>query len=371
MMSSRNVLRVRWNFRAAIICALVLLTFLLGVASTGMAQGTSKTAAKIALYKGPDREQVLLEGAKKEGNLVLYTSNSTAATIIPEGFQKKYPFIKVSVGRVTGDRLLKRVMEEHAAGRNVADVIEAGDDSMIILYGEGLLQEYYFPDLSSYGDDVKRQGKTGVYFCGDREQYLSLGFNPKRVSPAEAPKTYKDLLDPKWKGKMTIITDTVVHRWIGNVMDEPGLGLDFLEKLSHQDLRVQNMTPTALADLVIAEEVPLSPTIFAHTVSIAKQKGAPIEWQPLEPVVAYIGVSGMVDAAPHPHAALLFLEYFHSKEGQGLVMQQSSSPRQDMAPSEKKFKKTYLGRRYPSPEVMLKKEAEWQSLKERFFIRKQ
>jgi iron(III) transport system substrate-binding protein len=262
-------------------------------------------------------------------------------------------------------------MEEHAAGRNSADVIESGDDNMIILHGAGVLQEYYFPDLRSYEDDVKRQGKTGVYFCGDREQYLGLGFNPNRVSSAEAPKTYKDLLDPKWKGKMTIVTDTVVHRWIGNALDEPGLGLDFLEKLSRQDLRVQNMTPTALADLVIAEEVPLSPTIFAHTVSNAKRKGAPIEWRPLEPVVAYVGMSGMAGAAPHPHAALLFLEYFHSKEGQELVMQDSASPRQDIASLEKKFKKTYMGRRYPSPEVMLKKEAEWQSLKERFFIRKQ
>jgi iron(III) transport system substrate-binding protein len=368
-MSSRKILRVRWGFRAAIICALAVLTFLLVVASTGMAQGTSKTAAQIALYQGPDRQQVLIEGAKKEGNVVLYTGNSTAATVIPQGFQKKYPFIKVSVAREEGG--YKRAVSEHAAGHNVADVFETGDDAMIFLYGQGLLQEFYVADLRYYGDDVKRQGKTGVYYCGTREQYLGLGFTPNRVSPAEAPKTYRDLLDPKWKGKMTIITDIVAERWIGNLLDEPGLGLDFLEKLSHQDLRVQNMTPTALADLVIAEEVPLSPTIFAHTVSIAKQKGAPIEWQPLEPVVAYIGVSGMVDAAPHPHAALLFLEYFHSKEGQGLVMQQSSSPRQDMAPSEKKFKKTYLGRRYPSPEVMLKKEAEWQSLKERFFIRKQ
>src|SRR2546426_12016522 len=101
------------------------------------------------------------------------------------------------------------------------------------------------------------------------------------------------------------------------------------------------MSGAALSGLVASGEVPLSPTIFDADVTVAKQKGAPIEWRPLEPVVATVGSSGLSAKAPNPHAALLFIDFVHSKEGQQLIMKGGLwSPRQDIGTVEQKFKKT-------------------------------
>ena len=94
-------------------------------------------------------------------------------------------------------------------------------------------------------------------------------------------------------------------------------------------------------------EVPLSPTIFDADVTVAKQKGAPIEWRPLDPVVTTVGYSALSLKPPHPHAALLFLDYLHSKEGQQLIMKGGLwSPREDIGSLEQKFKKVYLDNKY-------------------------
>jgi iron(III) transport system substrate-binding protein len=103
---------------------------------------------------------------------------------------------------------------------------------------------------------------------------------------------------------------------------------------------------------------------------VAKQKGAPVQWRPIDPVVATTGTSGMVVKAPNPHAALLFLDYLHSKDGQEMVLKGGlSSARKDVASADQKFKKVYIENKYP-PEVMERKFAEWEGLKRRLFITK-
>ena len=125
-----------------------------------------------------------------------------------------------------------------------------------------------------------------------------------------------------------------------------------------------------MAGLVASGEVPLSPTIFDADVAVAKQKGAPIEWRPLDPVVTTVGYSGLSSKAPHPHAALLFLDYLHSKEGQQLMMKGGLwSPREDLGSLEQKFKKVYLDSRY-SLEELEKKLTEWENLMRRLFVSK-
>src|SRR5207244_12347303 len=117
---------------------------------------------------------------------------------------------------------------------------------------------------------------------------------------------------------MSIAGTSTGVRWVGSVLDT--LGREFLNKMAEQEVTVQDMSGAALAGLVASGEVPLSPTIFDADVTVAKQKGAPIEWRPLEPVVTTVGYSGLSSKAPHAHAALLFLDYFPSKEGIQLLM---------------------------------------------------
>jgi iron(III) transport system substrate-binding protein len=235
------------------------------------------------------------------------------------------------------------------------------------LVQSSLLQDHFSPELSAYDDDAKVKGKNGVLAWTNREIYISLGYNTKLVSAAEAPKSLKDYLDPKWKGKMSIAGTTTGTQWIGAVLD--AMGREFLEKLGAQEINVQNMSGAALSGLVASGEVPLSPTIFNSNIFTHKQKNAPVEWRPIDPVIAGVGSSGMIVNAPHPHAALLFLDYLHSKLGQQIAMKGGlSSARTDIGSVEQKFKKIYTESRYP-PEELEKKFTEWEGLMRKLFIR--
>src|SRR5262249_36920125 len=224
---------------------------------------------------------------------------------------KKYPFVKANVWRSDSKALLKRLTEEVAAGRYLADVVETSPEYIAILVRNNMLQEYLSPELSAYDDEAKIKGKKGVYAWTNREIYISLGFNTKLIPPTEAPKSTKDYLDPKWKGKMSIAGTTTGVQWVGALMD--AMGREFLEKLSAQDISVQNMSGAALSGLVASGEVPLSPTIFNSNIFTHKEQGAPVEWRPLDPVIAGVGTSAMVLNSPRPHAALLFLDYLSFK----------------------------------------------------------
>ncbi len=263
--------------------------------------------------------------------------------------------------------MLKRLTEEHTAGRYLSDVVETSPEYVTLLVRENLLQDHFSPELAAYDDEAKVKGKSGVLAWTNREIYISLGYNTKLISAADAPKTLKDYLDPKWKGKMSIAGTTTGTQWIGAVMD--AMGREFLEKLSAQEVSVQNMSGAALSGLVASGEVPLSPTIFNSNIFTHKQKNAPVEWRAIDPVIAGVGSSGMIVNAPHPHAALLFLDYLHSRLGQQVAMKGGlSSARTDIGSLEQKFKKVYLESRY-GPEELEKKFNEWEALMRKLFIR--
>jgi iron(III) transport system substrate-binding protein len=239
---------------------------------------------------------------------------------------------------------------------------------MGVMKREGLFQELYSPEARYYPNDLKPRGKNGFFYLPNRETYNSLGFNTKLIPPANAPRSLKDLLDPRWKGKMAITSTTTGARWIGNVLES--LGREFLDKLGDQDISVQDMAPAALINLVVSGEIPLSPTIFDANVTLAKQKGASVDWRPLEPVVATVGSAGLLAKAANPHTALLFIDYLLSKEGQQLIMKGGLwSPREDLGTLEQKFKKNYMDEKYSSEEMEVKI-GQWENLLRQIFIRK-
>jgi iron(III) transport system substrate-binding protein len=348
--------------------ALVFLIIMAKAPVLQAAQTRPASIAELALYGGSDRESMLVEGAKKEGQLTFYTSNTWVAGPVSQEFEKKYPFIKANVWRSDSKALLKRLTEEHAAGRYLADVVETSPEYVTVLVRSSLLQEHFSPELGAYDDDAKVKGKRGVLAWTNREIYISLGYNTNLVSAAETPKTLKDYLDPKWKGKMSIAGTTTGTQWVGAVLD--AMGREFLEKLSAQEISVQNMSGAALSGLVASGEVPLSPTIFNSNIFTHKQNKAPVEWRPIDPVVAGVGSSGMIVNAPHPNAALLFLDYLHSKAGQQVAMKGGlSSARNDIGSLEQKFKKIYMESKY-TPEELENKFNEWEGLLRKLFMRK-
>jgi iron(III) transport system substrate-binding protein len=325
------------------------------------------TASQLALYQGADREKFLVEGAKREGQFTLYTSHTWFRTFVKE-FEKKYPFVKANEWRNDSKNLIRKVLEETKSGRVLVDVVETTADGMGIVKREGLFQEYYSPEARHYPNELKPRGKNGFFYLPNRETYNSLGFNTKLIPPANAPRSLKDLLDPRWKGKMAITSTSTGVRWIGNALDV--MGREFLDRMAEQDVSVQDMAPAALIGLIGSGEVPMSPTIFDANVTMAKQKGAPVEWRPLEPVVATVGSAALMAKAPNPATALLFIDYLLSKEGQQLIMKGGLwSPREDIGTLEQKFKKTYLDEKYSGEEIEVKF-TQWETLLRQLFIRK-
>src|SRR6266576_5346978 len=323
--------------------------------------------SQLALYQGADREKILIEGAKKEAAFMLYGSHTWYRTMATE-FEKKYPFIKVTDYRTDGRTLIKRALEEIRAGQYIADVIATTGEQMDLMKREGVFLEHHVPEARHYPEDVKHKGKNGFYYVGHYETYASLGFNTSLIPTADAPKTMLDLLNPKWKGKMSIVSTTTGTRWIGSTLES--FGREYLDKLAEQDVKVQNMSGAALAGLVVSGEVPLSPTIFDANITQAKQKGAPVEWRPLEPVVTTVGSAALLAKAANPHAALLFIDFLLSKEGQQLIMKGGLwSPREDLGSLEQKFTKNYLDEKYSSEE-MEAKIGQWEGLLRQLFIRK-
>jgi iron(III) transport system substrate-binding protein len=346
----------------------LLLGFLLLVPGIEARAGTAPTSiAQVALYQGSDREKVLSEGAKREGQFTLYTSHTWFRTFVKE-FEKKYPFIKASEWRNDSKNLIRKVLEEAKSGRVLVDVVETTADGMGILKREGLFQEYFSPEARFYPNELKPKGKSGFFYLPNRETYNSLGFNTLLVPPASAPRSLKDLADPKWKGKMAITSTSTGVRWIGNALESQGR--EYINRMAEQEISVQDMAPAALINLVGSGEIPLSPTIFDANVTIAKQKGSPVEWRPLEPVVTTVGSAALMSKAPNPHTALLFIDYLLSKEGQQLILKGGLwSPREDVGSVEQKFKKSYLDEKYTLEEIEAKY-GQWENLLRQLFLRK-
>jgi iron(III) transport system substrate-binding protein len=348
---------------------LFLLSALLFPAAIFAASATL-TPADMALYKGQDREKMLMEGAKREGQLTVYTSNSVVAGLVSQAFEKKFPFIRVTSWQAESATMLKRISEENRSGRAFADVVESSPELMGVLHRENMLQDQNSPELAAYPDTSKIRGKSGVVYWANREIYFSLGFNTKWIPVNEAPKVLKDLLEPKLKGNIGLSGHSTGARWVGAVLDLAGM--EFLERLSRQGVRVFNVAGPAMRALVAAGEVPVTPTLSDSNAIRAKQQGAPVEWRPMEPVMANVGYSGIFRKLPHPHGAVLFLDYLHSKEGQQIAMKAGgiSSPRSDLVSPESNFKKTYLEAKYSLDELE-KKLGDWDQLLRKLFLRKQ
>lgn len=298
------------------------------------------TVAELATYMGADRQQLLEAGARQEGKMLLYTSGILTQAVRPliDAFTAKYPFVKVDVFRADNQELVQRITQEYQAGRYDFDVIETTVEAVQILKETGRLQAFKSPEFAAYPKDAL---DADGFFAPVRESYVGMGYNTQLISREEAPKTVDDLLDPKWRGKMWVAGSGTGIRFVGNVVTTKGE--EFLQKLREQRIRTQEISGRALADLVISGEVPLSPTIFDSHAFNSKKQGAPIDWLPLEPTTVNLGVVALAQRSPHPHAALLFIDFALSETGQNIyVGSEYGSARQGMQGTNKNFKKLYL-----------------------------
>ncbi|HME60729.1 MAG TPA: extracellular solute-binding protein, partial [Candidatus Binatia bacterium] len=279
-----------------------------------------RTLDELVAYTGPDRHQILLDGAKAEGKIVWYTSLSGVYRELVDAFKRKYPDISVEVYRGGSTDLGPRLMNEAQAGRHVADALESTPGLLMLLRDRGLLKAYTSPELARYPDEAKTKADTvRIYWVTDREAYLGFGYNTRLIAGAEVPKNFQDLLKSELKGKLAVTTESSTSRVIGTIIKYKSE--EFVKRLRAQEIRLFKASSAGFLDLIAAGEVAGSPVVFQNQVSVKKEKKAPVEWVPLDVVPANAGGSAVIANAPHPHAALLFTDFVIGAEGQKLMEQ--------------------------------------------------
>ena len=271
----------------------------------------------IALYQGADREKLLIEGAKKEGQVVFYNSHTWFKAVAQE-FEKKYPFIKVAEWRADGADVMKRVIEENRAGRFSAMSSKAPRATSVVCVKTIFCKNTRRPSCA-FLTTTWWPKENAASSIGPTARPISAWASTRPMSPLPTRRSGSTTCStPRLKGKMSLAGGATSARWVGAVVESAGR--EFIEKLGRHDINVHKLSGAALANLVVTGEVPISPTIFDSNIFVAKRKGAPVEWLPVEPVIANVGYSGIVSNAPHPHAALLLIDYLHSKEGQQFIV---------------------------------------------------
>jgi iron(III) transport system substrate-binding protein len=256
----------------------------------------------------------ILDAAKREGEIVFYASmNLAEANIMIAEFEKRYPSIKVKLNRAGSEKLLTRVLAEARAKRVAADVIQTVEFSMHILKRSGVLARHISPSDSLYPKNFKDEGFwTTVYY----NPYVTA-YNTRLVASRMAPKTYDDLLDPKWKGKMMM--EGTKADWFAGMLQIMGQerGLQYMRQLAKQEPMLRE-GHELLAQLVAAGEGFFDINIPASSVDRVKEKGAPIDWIALGEAPAIMVGIGLASQATHVNAAKLFIDFALSREGQRL-----------------------------------------------------
>ena len=257
----------------------------------------------------------LLEAARREGELVYYASMNVAeANAVIGAFEKRYPFIKVKLNRIASEKLLTRVLTETRTKKIFADVIQTVEFSMHIFSRSGILARYTPQANSIYPKEFKEEGFwTTVYY----NAYVTA-YNTRLVAARALPKSYDDLLDPKWKG--ALMMEGTKADWFAGMLQILGQerGLKYMRALAKQQPSPRE-GHELLAQLIVAGEGLFDINIPASSVERMKERGAPIEWTALGEVPAIMVGIGLSAQAPHPNAAKVFSDFVLSREGQKLM----------------------------------------------------
>ena len=260
-----------------------------------------------------------LEAARKEGKVVWYTSLAlTSSEKVAKLFETAYPGVKVEVHRTGSQRILQRMMQELQAGIKNVDVVHTSDAGHYVLLKEKKLLMRYTPaGVDAFGAGFK--DKDGYHY-GLRATVNVIAYNTKAISPAEAPRTWKDLLDPKWRGRLV-----TAHPGYSGVIATHVLALVHLHGWDYFKALAQNkpMLVQSAVDpsgVVASGERPVAVDGGDYTFYQVKKKGNPVEIvYPKEGVPLVVSPSAITSFAPHPNAARLFTDFIFSREIQQVL----------------------------------------------------
>jgi iron(III) transport system substrate-binding protein len=263
----------------------------------------------------------LIEAAKKEGKVVWYTSvDLKLSEQIGKAFETKYPGVACKVERTGAERILQRIGQEYTANVHAVDVVNSSDASHLVYWkDQGILAPYVPEDVAKFYPNEHKDA-DGTY-ASFRVFLCIIAYNTNMVKKEEAPKSFADLLDPKWKGKIV----KAHPGYSGTIMTATyqmsrDLGWEYFEKLAQQNILQVQSAADPPKKIALGERA-IQADGVEYLIHQEKEAG-----QPVEPVYAtegtplIIGPNGLFKAAPNPNAARLFQSYCFSPECQQLCI---------------------------------------------------
>jgi iron(III) transport system substrate-binding protein len=313
-------------------------------------------------YRGADRDARLLEAARKEGSVVLYTSLApTESGPLGKAFESKTG-VKVEIFRTISEKVVQRAITESRARRATFDVIETNGPEMEIMAREKLFAEFHSPHVSDLPANAIPAHRLWI---PDRVNFFVVAFNTNKVKREQIPKDYRGFLDAQWRGKIGI--EATDAEWMATLVKlwGEGPGMAYFRSLSAMkpDVRKGHVL---LAELIAAGEIPVGLTVYNSNAESLKRRGAPIDWLPVEPVVGRPQGIAVARNAPHPNAALLFADFVLSPEGQELLNSMGRVPVSTKVKTDlNRFPYTMV-----DPITVLDEQEKWNKLWEGLFIQK-
>jgi iron(III) transport system substrate-binding protein len=294
-----------------------------------IASSTITVALWFVIFLGTAMGQSLLEGARKEGQVVFYASmEAVSAQKIVAAFEKKYPFIKVDATRIGSERMATRLVAEAQARKVRADVVQQSGFDFFGGLQKGLFDSYFSPERAAFPPEYRDE--KGLWVMPAATLNV-IAYNKKMVAAGDAPKSFWDLVEPKWKGQL--LMDENESKWMAGMISYFGeaKAMDLMRKLAGQDIQFR-VGHSLLQTLLAAGERAAVVVAFANGVDRLKKDGAPIEWVGADPIIGLTFGSAVAKDAPHPNAARLLSDFLLSREGQEVIASAGYySPRADVS----------------------------------------
>lgn len=318
-------------------------------------------------------DDALVKAAQREGQVVWYTTMLVDQAVRPlaVAFKAKYG-ITLEYARSNSAEVALKIINEGQAGRRLGDVFD-GAGAYTSARAAGMVAPY--TPASATGLPETSKDPQGYWYAVNY-YFLTAAVNTELLSLEEAPKTYDDLLDPKWKEQMVwsvVPEPTGAAGFVGGILLTRGeaAGMTYLEQLAKQKITNMATSQRAVLDRVILGDFPIALMVFNHHVPISQAKGARVEWVRMEPVVSSAGLIALAKDAPHPNAAKLFIDFILSEQGQKIIAEAGYLPSNPNVPAldpslqpngPKPFAFNFL-----NPELVGKDLARWIEIADRLF----
>jgi iron(III) transport system substrate-binding protein len=287
------------------------------------AQSPEAKLAAIEKLAPQERQLRLLEGAKSEGEAIVYANmDVTAMKPLTDGFMKRYPGVRATGVHISGAGIITRIETEARAGRALSDVALSGQLGVLALLERKIFARYRSPERDAYRDSYKdREGLWTAYM----NNVMVSVYNTRQVKKDETPRTLEDLLKPRWKGKLAM--DSQSYVWFGTILQHLGeeAGLRFMRRLNEQNLSHQRGR-RLMTQLVAAGEFDMAVETNLNSVLSLSRQGAPLWFAPMPPYFLTPSLVFVNANAPHPYAGALFTDFLLSEEGQKIIVTTNRMP---------------------------------------------